>query len=33
MLALGLLLAWLRHRFTTMHLILTLHLSFYFVFA
>jgi hypothetical protein len=33
MLALGLLLAWLRRRFTTMHLILTLHLSFYFVFA
>ena len=33
MLALGLLLAWLRYRFTTMHLILTLHLSFYFVFA
>ena len=33
MLALGLLLAWLRYRFTTMHLILTLHLSFYFIFA
>ncbi|WP_285025997.1 CPBP family glutamic-type intramembrane protease [Plantibacter sp. ME-Dv--P-122b] len=33
MLTLGLLLAWLRRRFTTMHLILTLHLSFYFIFA